>query len=285
MVGAKPVFADIDPVSMNIDPEQIASKITSKTKAIIPVEVFGNPAMFDEISKVAAGHNIPILEDCCEALGSSLNGKKCGTFGIMSAYAFYPNKQMTTGEGGMILTDDDALADMCCSLRNQGRGKSGGWLGHERLGYNFRLSDINCALGIAQLSRIEEMKKARRKSANLYQELLAEEERIILPVAENGCDVNWFVYVIRLAEQYTQADRDAVMKAMLEAGVQVSNYFTPVHLQPFMVEQFGYKKGDFPVTDNTCERTIALPFYNNLSREDANTICDALRTALDKISK
>lgn len=285
MVGAKPVFADIDPVSMNIDPEKIASKITSKTKAIIPVEVFGNPAMFDEISKVAAEHNIPILEDSCEALGSSLNGKKCGTFGIMSAFAFYPNKQMTVGEGGMILTDDDTLADMCCSLRNQGRGKSGGWLGHERLGYNFRLSDINCALGIAQLSRIEEMKKARRKSTLLYQELLAEEERIILPVAENGCDVNWFVYVIRLGEQYCQAERDAVMKSMLESGIQVSNYFTPVHLQPFMVEQFGYKKGDFPVTDKICERTIALPFYNNLSREDANTVCDALRTALDKIPK
>ncbi|MFA5423727.1 MAG: DegT/DnrJ/EryC1/StrS family aminotransferase [Phycisphaerae bacterium] len=285
MVGAKPVFADIDPVSMNIDPEQIASKITDKTKAIIPVEVFGNPAGFDEISRVAAEHNIPILEDCCEALGSSLNGKKCGTFGKMSAFAFYPNKQMTTGEGGIILTDDDELADMCCSLRNQGRGKGGGWLGHERLGYNFRLSDINCALGIVQLSRIEEMKKARRKSANLYQELLAEEERIILPVAENGCDVNWFVYVIRLTEQYTHSDRDAIIQSMLESGVQVSNYFTPVHLQPFMVEQFGYKKGDFPVTDKICERTIALPFYNNLIREDANTVCDALRTALDKIGK
>ncbi|MHC4572941.1 MAG: DegT/DnrJ/EryC1/StrS family aminotransferase [Planctomycetota bacterium] len=166
MVGAEPVFVDIDPVSLNIDAQKIESKITRKTKAIMPVEVFGNPAGFDRIAEIAERHNLSLIEDSCEALGSALNERKAGTFGVMSVFAFYPNKQITTGEGGMILTDDDDLADMCVCLRNQGRGKGGGWLDHERLGYNFRLSDINCALGIVQLSRIDEIKAKRKQVAN-----------------------------------------------------------------------------------------------------------------------
>lgn len=285
MVGARPVFVDIDPVSMNIDYEKIAPKITSKTKAVIPVEVFGDPTNFDHICRTAAEHNLTVLEDSCEALGSTINDRKCGTFGLMSTFAFYPNKQMTTGEGGMILTDDEGLADHCYKLRNQGRGKNSGWLGHEILGYNYRLSDINCALGIVQLSRIEEIKAKRKKAAKLYQEILAGDERLIVPTEQNGCDVNWFVFVVRLSEQYSKADRDEILELMRKAGVQVSNYFTPVHLQPFMVEQFGYKKGDFPITEQVSERTIALPFYNNLSKEDAEIVCGELRAALDKISK
>jgi perosamine synthetase len=285
MVGAKPVFVDIDPASMNIDHGKIASKITSKTKAVIPVEVFGSPANFDRICKTAAENNLAVLEDSCEAIASKLNGKKCGTFGVMSTFAFYPNKQITTGEGGMILTDDDGLADHCFALRNQGRGKNSGWLGHEILGYNYRLSDINCALGMAQLSRIEEMKAKRKKAAGLYREMLADDERLILPAEQDGCDVNWFVFVVRLSEQYSKADRDGILESMKKAGVQVSDYFTPVHLQPFMVKQYGYKRGDFPITEQVSERTIALPFYNNLSREDAEIVCGELRTALDKISK
>ncbi len=285
MVGAKPVFVDIDPVSLNIDHEKIASKITAKTKAIMPVEVFGNPAGFDQICRTASEHNLSILEDSCEALGSALNGKKCGTFGLMSTFAFYPNKQITTGEGGMILTDDDKLADHCRALRNQGRGKDSGWLGHEMLGYNYRLSDINCALGIVQLSRLEKIISKRKKAAGLYQEMLEDEDRLIVPVEENGCDVSWFVFVVRLGEEYSKADRDRVLDLMRQAGVQVGDYFTPVHLQPFMVRQFGYKKGDFPITEQVSERTIALPFYNNLSRQDAEIVCGELRTALDKISK
>jgi len=285
MVGAKPVFVDIDPVTLNIDHERIASSITSKTRAVMPVEVFGNPENFDRICRTAAGHNLPVLEDSCEALGSTLNGKKCGTFGVMSTFAFYPNKQMTTGEGGIILTDDNGLADHCYALRNQGRGKNSGWLGHEILGYNYRLSDINCALGIVQLSRLEEIKAKRKKAAGLYQEMLAGDERLIVPAEQGGCDVNWFVFVVRLSEGYSKADRDRILESMRQAGVQVSDYFTPVHLQPFMVKQFGYKKGDFPITEQISERTIALPFYNNLSREDAEIVCSELRTALDKISK
>ncbi len=280
MAGAKPVFADIDPVSMNIDAAKIESCITEKTKAISPVEVFGNPAGFDKICQIADMHKLIVIEDSCEALASSLNGKKAGTFGKMSVFAFYPNKQITTGEGGMILTDDDDLADMCVSLRNQGRAKAGGWLNHVRLGYNFRLSDINCALGIAQLSRIDQIKAKRKQVAKWYCQNLAGDDRFIVPTEQPGCDINWFVFVIRLAEQYTHTQRDKILQIMREAGIQVSNYFTPVHLQPFMVEQFGYKKGDFPITESVAERTIALPFYNNLAKDEVAVVCDELRRAV-----
>ncbi|UCF15301.1 MAG: DegT/DnrJ/EryC1/StrS family aminotransferase, partial [Phycisphaerales bacterium] len=169
-VGARPVFVDIDPVSLNIDPDMIEPAITEKTKAILPVEVFGNPAGLDKVREIADRYKLPIIEDSCEALGSELNGKKVGTFGTMSVFGFYPNKQITTGEGGMILTDGDDLAEICVSLRNQGRGKGANWLAHERLGYNFRLSDLNCALGIVQLARIDEIKAKRRQVADWYLE-------------------------------------------------------------------------------------------------------------------
>lgn len=283
MTGAKPVMVDIDPVSLNIDPERIASAVTENTKMIMPVEVFGSPAGFDQVCAQAEKHGLSVLEDSCEALGSTLNGKKAGTFGVMSTFAFYPNKQITTGEGGIILTDDDGLADMCCALRNQGRGKMSGWLGHEMLGYNYRLSDINCALGIVQLSRIEEIKSKRKRVADYYQQLLADEERLIVPVEGPGCDMNWFVFVVRLKEQYSQADRDKVIELLRDAGVQASNYFPPVHLQPFMVKEFGFRKGDFPITEQVSERTIALPFYSNLTEEDTGIVAVELKAALDKI--
>ena len=282
MTSAKPVFVDIDPVSLNIDAARIESAIGEKTKAILPVEIFGNPAGIDKVCKIAQKHNLPVIEDSCEALGSVLNGKKVGTFGRMSTFAFYPNKQITTGEGGMILTDDENLADACISLRNQGRDKGGGWLGHKRLGYNYRLSDINCALGIVQLSRIDEIKAKRRQVAKWYQEILAADERLIVPAEQDGCEINWFVFVVQLTESFTPAQRDRILQGMTEQGIQVSNYFPPVHLQPFMVEKFGYRKGDFPVAESVSERTIALPFYNNLAKDEVAIVCSKLKGILDK---
>ena len=282
MTLAKPVFVDIDPVSLNIDAARIESAIGEKTKAILPVEIFGNPAGIDKVCEIAQKHNLPVIEDSCEALGSALNGKKVGTFGRMSTFAFYPNKQITTGEGGMILTDDRNLADVCISLRNQGREKGGGWLGHKRLGYNYRLSDINCALGIVQLSRIDEIKARRRQVAKWYQEILAADERLIVPAEQDGCEINWFVFVVRLTESFTPAQRDRILQGMTEQGIQVSNYFPPVHLQPFMVEKFGYRKGDFPVAESVSERTIALPFYNNLAKDEVAIVCSKLKEILDK---
>ena len=282
MTSAKPVFVDIDSVSLNIDAARIESAIGEKTKAILPVEIFGNPAGIDKVCKIAQKHNLPVIEDSCEALGSVLNGKKVGTFGRMSTFAFYPNKQITTGEGGMILTDDENLADACISLRNQGRDKGGGWLGHKRLGYNYRLSDINCALGIVQLSRIDEIKAKRRQVAKWYQEMLAGDERLIVPAEQDGCEINWFVFVVRLTESFTPAQRDRILQGMTEQGIQVSNYFPPVHLQPFMVEKFGYRRGDFPVAESVSERTIALPFYNNLAKDEVAFVCSKLKEILDK---
>jgi perosamine synthetase len=280
MVGAKPVFVDIDPASLNIDPSKIESKITDKTKAILPVEIFGNPAGFDKICKIADKHNLTVIEDSCEALGSALNGKMAGTFGKMSVFAFYPNKQITTGEGGMILTDDDYLADICVSLRNQGRSKGGTWLSHERLGYNYRLSDINCALGIAQLSRINEIKAKRAQVAKWYQQMLSGDDRLIVPTEPPGCKVSWFVFVVRLADSFSLQQRDKILESMKTQGIQVANYFSPVHLQPFMAKRFGYKKGDFPITESVAERTIALPFYNNLTKDDVATVCRTLKETL-----
>ncbi|UCE99716.1 MAG: DegT/DnrJ/EryC1/StrS family aminotransferase [Planctomycetota bacterium] len=282
MAGAKPVFVDIDPVSLNINPAKIESQITPNTKAILPVEVFGNPAGIDKVCEIAQKHNLLVIEDSCEALSSELDGKKVGTFGTMSVFAFYPNKQITTGEGGMILTDDDRLADMCVSLRNQGRGKSGGWLDHERLGYNFRISDINCALGIVQLSRIDEIQAKRKQVAKWYQEILADDERLIIPTEPDGFDVNWFVFVVRLADGFTQKQRNIILKQMKNEGIQVSNYFSPVHLQPFMAEKFGYSEGDFPIAESVAGRTIALPFYNNLSIDKVEIVCRTLKEILDK---
>ena len=290
MAGAKPVFVDIEPESLNIDAAKIESAITNKTKAILPVEVFGNPTGMDKVCEVAEKRGLAVIEDSCEALGSALNWKKAGTFGKVSVFAFYPNKQITTGEGGMIMTDDDNLADMCLSLRNQGRGKGDGWLAHERLGYNFRLSDINCALGIVQLSRIEEIKAKRKQVAKWYQEMLATDDRLIVPIEPNGCDISWFVFVVRLAEEFTGqrrkascGQRDRILQDMKDKGIQVSNYFPPVHLQPFIAKQFGYKKGDFPITESVCERTIALPFYNNLKKDEVVIVCKTLKEVLDAV--
>jgi len=282
MAGATPVFADIDPVSLNIAPAGIEEKITEKTRAILPVVVFGNPAGLEDVCAIAEKHNLAVIEDSCEALGSALNGRKVGTFGAMSTFAFYPNKQITTGEGGMILTDDDRLADTCVSLRNQGRSSGGGWLGHKQLGYNFRLSDINCVLGIVQLSRIDEIKTKRQQVAAWYQELLGGDRRIIVPRQIGGCDVNWFVFVVRLAEEFAGKKRNAILQAMNERGVQTSNYFPPVHLQPFMVEKFGYKAGDFPIAESVSGCTVALPFYNNLSKDEVAEVCSVLKECLNE---
>ena len=282
MVGARPVFVDIDPQNLNIDPAKIEEKITNKTKAILPVVVFGNPAGLDKVCAIAKKHNLPVIEDSCEGIGSELKGKKIGSFGTMSTFAFYPNKQMTTGEGGMIVTDDEKLAQMCISLRNQGRGTGGGWLAHERMGYNFRLSDINCALGITQLARLEEFVEKRRQVAKWYQEKLADETRLIVPTAPADCRMSWFVFVLRLIDKYVPK-RNNILKAMTDAGIGVSNYFPPVTLQPFMVERFGYKDGDFPITDAVCKSTIALPFYNNLKKSEIEIVCDTLRKCLDNV--
>jgi perosamine synthetase len=281
MTGARPVFVDIDRTSLNIDPQRVETAITDRTRAILPVEIFGNPAGFDEVEAIARRRNLALVEDSCEALGSSLHGRKVGTFGALSVFGFYPNKQITTGEGGMIVTDREDLADLCVSLRNQGRGAGSGWLAHERLGYNYRLSDINCALGIVQLSRLDEIKAARRRVASWYRELLADDERLIVPAEADGCEISWFVFVVQLTEDVEPGLRDAVLEEMTRQGIQVGNYFPPVHLQPFIAERYGYRPGAFPIAESVSRRTIALPFHNRLTQDEVAIVCGTLRAILD----
>ena len=283
MVGAKPVFVDIDPVSYNIDVDRIAEKITDKTRAVLPVEVFGNPQGIDRVYQLARRHNLVCIEDSCEGLGSRVNGSKVGTLGNISTFAFYPNKQMTTGEGGMIVTDDEESAHLCASLRNQGRDAGTGWLAHARLGYNYRISDINCALGIVQLQRMDEFIVKRRQVARWYNEMLADDDRVVLPFEPDGCQVSWFVYVVRLHDDFSPQHRDRILNYLREHGFGCNNYFTPIHQQPYIAELLGTIQGDFPVTENVAQRTIALPFYNNLSQKEVETVCAALKMAMTKL--
>lgn len=284
MTGARPVFADIDPDTLNLDVEAASTWVNARTKAILPVEVFGNPTGMDALCTYARDNHLKIVEDACEALGSELDGQKSGSFGDMSTFAFYPNKQMTTGEGGIILTDHDEWADLCVSLRNQGRATQDNWLSHERLGYNYRLSDINCALGLAQLSRLDEFVAKRAQVAAWYKERLGQEERLIVPVGPENAVMSWFVFVIRLEESYCQTDRDTLLEHLNAQGIQASNYFPPLHLQPFIAAQFGYREGDFPITESVSQRTVALPFYNNLSEADIDLVCENLIHGLNHLS-
>jgi perosamine synthetase len=281
MVGARPVFVDVDPATLNIDPARIEAAITDRTKAVLPVEVFGNPAGMDDVCEIAARRGLAVVEDSCEALGSTLGTRKAGTFGAVSVFGFYPNKQITTGEGGMILTDDEEVADLCVSLRNQGRAANSGWLAHERLGYNFRLSDINCALGLAQLSRIEEIKARRRQVAAWYREMLAGDGRLIVPHEPQGGAMSWFVFVVQLTEPFGMEDRDAILQGMTRQGIQASNYFPPVHLQPFIASRYGHIPGDFPLAESVSRRTLALPFHNHLTEAEVALVCGTLRSLLD----
>ena len=283
MVDAEPVFVDIDPITYNLDPSAAEAAITPDTKAVMPVEVFGNPAHVDTIYQLAQDHNLICIEDSCEALGSVVNGRPAGTLGHTSAFAFYPNKQMTTGEGGVILTDDDHVADLCRSLRNQGRDPGAGWLAHARLGYNYRLSDINCAIGIEQLKRIDSFITKRRQVAQWYQQALADEDRIIVPTEPDHCEMSWFVFVIRLRDEFAPEHRDALLDHLRNQDIGCSNYFSPIHLQPFMVERFGYQPGAFPITEKVAQRTIALPFKNNLTQTEIETVTTAVKTGLDQL--
>jgi perosamine synthetase len=283
--GATPVFADIDPVTLNLDPARVEAAITPRTRALLGVDIFGRPADWERLREIARRRDLLLIEDACEAIGARYRQgdgtwARCGSLAEAGCFAFYPNKQMTTGEGGMIVTDREDVAALARSLRNQGRDQGAGWLQHARLGYNYRLSDLNCALGIAQLARLEEMLAARRQVAAWYAEALADLPQVQAPVARAGEEISWFVYVVRLAEGHRRADRDAILARLRERGVACSDYFTPIHLQPYMREQFGFSEGDFPVTESVAARTIALPFFNRLTRAQIAEVVDALREAL-----
>jgi len=277
----KPVFVDIRPDTYNIDPARIAAAITERTKAILAVDAFGQPAELDAIEGIAHQHGLQLIEDSCEAIGSEWKGRRCGSWGAAGAFAFYPNKQITTGEGGCVVTQTDEIAALCRSMRNQGRGETGEWLGHERLGYNYRISDISCALGTSQLRRLDTIIELRGQAAERYNALLKDVPEVITQtILPDVTRMSWFVYVIRLADQFTQADRDWLIGWLADHGIQSRPYFTPIHLQPFYVRKFGYKPGDFPITEHVAARTIALPFFTMITPEQQQEVIASLKDGL-----
>ena len=280
MESARPIFVDIDPETYNIDPNKVEAAITPRTKAILGVDVFGRCAEWDRIGEIAHRRGLAVIEDSCEAIGAEVLGKMAGSFGDAGCLAFYPNKQMTTGEGGMILTNRDDVAALCRSMRNQGRDEGQGWLEHARLGFNYRLSEIHCALGLAQLSRIDDLLAKRAAVAELYREQLSHHDDFFLPVGPRQGRLSWFVYVVRLADRFTRADRDRILLALRENGIGCNSYFAPIHLQPFYIEQFGFKPGDFPVTEHISERTIALPFFTTMTADQVAQVADCLTQAI-----
>jgi perosamine synthetase len=291
-VGATPVFVDCDPRTLNVLPRSVESRITEKTKAIIGVEVFGNPAGMAELAALAGKYEIPLVEDCSEALGSRVRDEPVGSFGRLAVFGFYPNKQITTGEGGMVLTDDDRLAELCRSMRNQGRSPEiveagqglGSWLSHERLGFNFRMSEINAALGLAQMRRLDQLIEARQRVAAAYTRRLRGNTELILPTVEPDTFMSWFVYVVRLSDRFSEDDRDYIIKGLRRHDVGASNYFPPIPLLPYFRHHFGHKPGDFPVAESVAHRTVALPFFTRLTEREVDLVCQTLELMITRVT-
>ena len=276
--GAMPVFVDIDRSTLNLQPACIEEAITERTKAIMVVHTFGRPADMAAILEIGKRHKLVVIEDACEAIGAEIDGQKVGSFGDAAVFAFYPNKQITTGEGGMIVTQNESLAHEMRAMRNQGRYPSDAWLQHSILGFNYRLSEMNCALGCAQLERIAEILAKREAAASLYQQVLSAIPGVIVPAAaDTGTRISWFVYVIRLANQESGL-RDRVVEALYAEGIRCGRYFAPIHLQP------AYKPWPLPfalpVTEAESMRTIALPFFSNISADQIALVAQALERAL-----
>ena len=290
--GATPVFVDCDPRTLNVNVQAVERKINDRTRAIVGVEVFGNPAGMGELAALAARYELPLIEDCAEALGGRHRDEPAGRFGRLAVFGFYPNKQITTGEGGMIVTDDDRLAGLCRSLRNQGRPDDsmdagqglGSSLGHVRLGYNYRMSEINAALGVAQTRRLCELIEARQNVAAAYTRRLMGNIDIILPTVEPETYMSWFVFVVRLSDRFTADNRDYIIEGLRRHDVGSSNYFPPIPLLPFYRKRFGYGPGDFPVAESVSHRTVALPFFTRLTEREVDLVCQTLELMMTRIS-
>jgi perosamine synthetase len=300
---AVPVFVDVDPVTGNIDTEMLEAAIEGLSlggeaarrwlprrlpevnqgrlgavRSLLPVDVFGQPADYDPINAVASQYDLAVIEDSCEALGGAYKGRPAGTLGDYGVFAFYPNKQVTTGEGGMIITDDDQAADLMRALRNQGRAPGDTWLQHTHLGYNYRLDEMSAALGLSQMERLPDLLEKRAKVAGWYERYLQNIEKVTPPqIVPSTTDVSWFVYVIRVD---ASIDRDRLAHILKEKGVPVRPYFAPIHLQPYMQDMYGYQYGDFPVTEDLGDRSLALPFSGTMSEEEVVMVCQCIAEAL-----
>lgn len=297
--NAVPIFVDVDPLTGNIDPAQVAAAAKDlraggsaaqrwlprrgtdgqgQLKGLLAVDVFGQPADYDALRAIADQAGVVLIEDSCEALGSAYKHRPAGALGDYGVFAFYPNKQITTGEGGMIVTDDDAAAGMMLALRNQGRAPGDTWLQHTYLGYNYRLDEMSAAIGAVQMTRLEELLQAREQVAEWYNQRLSGIPGVELPhILPETTRMSWFVYVIRLE---SAAQRDAVAERLTARGVPIRPYFSPMHLQPFMIDRFGFQVGDFPVTEDLGGRGLALPFSGKMTKEEVERVCQTLAAAL-----
>jgi perosamine synthetase len=276
--GATPVFADIDPVTLNLDPAAVEAAITPRTKAIVAVDIFGYPCELDELLAICERHGVALVEDSCEALGAEYKGRPLGSHGHLATWAFYPNKQITTGEGGAVTTASEEQYELLVSLRNQGRLDSGGWLQHGRLGFNYRLDDISAALGIGQLERLDSILEARRAVAARYTELLEGVDVELLPADDGDHVRSWFVYIVKLPRG---VNRDALMARLAGEGISCAPYLPSIHLQPYMRERYGFAEGLCPVSEDASARTMAIPFHTQLSHEDQERVAESLRSALE----
>jgi perosamine synthetase len=274
---ARPVFADIDPITLNVDPAAVAAAVSDRTTAILPVHIFGYPADIPALEPLG----LPIVEDACEALGAlHADGVRVGGRGHLAVFGFYPNKQLTTGEGGMVTTRSEALKERLDSERNQGRAPDMGWLDHDRLGFNYRLSDIACALGLAQLERLDDMLAGRARVAEHYRATLAQIEGLELPCPDaDGNRRGWFVFVVQLPRE---ASRDDVVRALAERSIPSKPYFPAIHLMSFYREQFGHREGQFPVCEDVAARSIALPFFPTMTEGQVERVAAALRSVLGR---
>ncbi len=284
-VGAHPVFADIDPATLNLDPSSVEAALTSRTRALIAVHTFGRPADMAALTALASRHNLVVIEDACEAIGAQIDGRPIGSFGDAAVFAFYPNKQITTGEGGMVVTPHTETARRMAALRNHGRYESAPGAfsdAHTELGFNYRLSEIQCALGLAQLARLEQILARRDSVARRYCELLAGTPGLVLPATGvPGHRLSWFVFVVRLAEHGSAAHRERLRQSLAAAGIATGRYFAPVHQQPAYSAWRATTR--LPITESIADRTLALPFFNRITNTQIERVVTELQAALRRL--
>ena len=277
--GAVPVFSDVDPRTLNMDPAAVEAAVSPRTRAIVAVDIFGYPCELDELRAIADGHGLALIEDSAQALGAEYKGVPVGGHGPPAIFGFYPNKQLATGEGGVVVCHDEETLRLVVSMRNQGREYAGGsWFDHVRLGFNYRWTDVQAAIGIAQLEKLDRMLELRAAAAARYGQLLAGVDGVST-LAEDDAEHrrSWFVYVVLLAPEL---DRDAVMAALRREGVATAEYIPCIHLQPYMRRDYGFREGQFPVAEDVGRRSLALPFYPHIDPSDQERVVETLAAAV-----